>query len=152
MKEWFDPGVGRSAFKNSATSVLCPLSWPRRKANFAKGESISSDLEILYPAPKISNLNLNFKLRWRKILLLAPLNYFLLVPTWIFLGIGDSQRFLWGIPICFPCCYLLDFSLLGELHQPPKWQDLLHAPRPIFWLRMYIRLNNRNPWWLENAT
>ena len=73
----------------------------------ANGKSISSDLGILYPAPEISNPNLNFKLHWREILLLAPQNYFLLAPTWISLGIEDSQRFFWSIPLFFS---LLEFS------------------------------------------
>ena len=44
--------------------------------SLAKRKYISSDLRILYPAPKISNPNLNSKLRWHKILPLEPRNYF----------------------------------------------------------------------------
>ena len=103
-------------FLNVEMSVCCPLHRLRRKVSLAKGKSISSDIGILYPTPKISNPNLNFKLCWRKILLLEPRNYFLLTPTWILLGIGDSRRFLWGICLCFPHWGLLHFYLLGELH------------------------------------
>ena len=76
-------------FLNIATSVCCPLCRLRRKVILAKEEFISSDLGILYPAPKISKPNLSLKLHWRKILPLAPRNYFLLAPTWILLGVGD---------------------------------------------------------------
>ena len=93
--------VVTSLLKIIAMSVWCPLFRLRRKVSLAKGEPISSYIGILYPAPKISNLNFNFKLRWHKILPLAPRNYFLLAPTWIFLRIGDSWIFLWGIPLCF---------------------------------------------------
>ena len=88
-------------FKNVAMSVCCKLFRLRRKVSLAKGKSIYSDLKIIFPAPKISNTNLNFKLWSRKILLLEPRNYFLLAPTWIFLGIRYSQIFFWGIPLCF---------------------------------------------------
>ena len=80
-----------------------------KKSEPCKGTPVSSDLGKLYPAPKISNPNLNFKLRWRKILPLAPQNYFLLVPSRIFLGIVDSQRLFYGIPLCF---YPLGFTML----------------------------------------
>ena len=100
---------------NIVMSVCCPFCPIRRKVSLAKGKSISSYLGILYPAPKISSPNLNFKLCWRKILPLAPRNFFLLALTWIFLGIRDSRRFLWGIPIFFHWG-LLDLSFLGELH------------------------------------
>ena len=45
-------------------SIYCPLLRLRRKVSLAKGKPISSDLGIIYTAPKISKPNLNFKLRW----------------------------------------------------------------------------------------
>ena len=96
-------------FKNLSNVCMISTSLAHKKSDPCKGTSVSSDLGILYPAPKIPNPNLNFKLRWRKILPLAPHNYFLLVPTWIFLGIVDAQRFFWGVPLCF---YPLGFTML----------------------------------------
>ena len=80
--------------KTVATSVCCPIFCLRRKVSLEKGKSIYSYHRILYPVPKILNPNLNFKFRWRKIIPLAPRTFFLLTPTWIFLGIGDYLRFL----------------------------------------------------------
>ena len=97
---WYRGGM--VVLKNVATYVCCTLRLLRIKVSLEKGESISSDLGILYPMPKILNPNLNFKLRYREILLLAPRNHFILALTWIFLGIGYSQRFFWGILLCFP--------------------------------------------------
>ena len=77
---------------NVATSVCCPLRRLRRKLSLAKGKSISSYLGILYPIPEIPNPNLNLKLCSREILPLAPWNFFLLAPTWILLGIGESRQ------------------------------------------------------------
>ena len=107
---------GKEGFYKVATSICCPIFWIRRKTSLAKGKSISSDLGILYPAPKISNPNLNFKFCLREILPLAPRNYFLLVPNCIFLGIRDSWKFFWGIPLCF--------SLLGFTRILLSWGNI----------------------------
>ena len=87
-------------FYCSIVRLISTLS-AQKKSEPCKGKSVSSDLGILYPAPEIKNPNLNFKLRWREILPLAPRNYFLLAPTRIFLGIGDSRILFWVIPLCF---------------------------------------------------
>ena len=47
----------------------------QKKSEPCKWKSVYSDLGILYPAPKIPNPNLNFKLCWCKILLLEPRNF-----------------------------------------------------------------------------
>ena len=44
------------------------------KMSCAKSKFVSSCLGILYLAPGISNPYLNFKLRWREIIPLAPRN------------------------------------------------------------------------------
>ena len=88
---------------------LFSTSSDQNKSEPSKGKSISSDLGIIYPPQKNSNTNLNFKLCWRKILPLTPRNYFLLAPTRIFLGIGDSRGFFWGIPLFFS---LLGFTMI----------------------------------------
>ena len=92
-------------------SNICLLStWsPQKKNERCKGKYISLDLGILYPAPEISNSNLNFKLCWREMLPLVSWNYFLLVPTRILLGIVYFQRFFWRIPLWFS---LLGFNML----------------------------------------
>ena len=101
--------MGSRVFKNMETCIWCPPRRIRIKASLVKWKSFSPYIGILYPAPEISNPNFNFKLCWHKILPLSPLGYFLLDPTWILLGIGDSRRFFWGIPLCFP---LLGFTRL----------------------------------------
>ena len=136
---------GMEVFKNRNNVRLLYNFSAQKKSDPCKGKSVSSDLGIIYPTPKISNPDLNFKLRWRKILPLAPRNYFLLLPTWIFLVTGDSRRFFWGIPLCFslmvftmlllswgttwmvkwwnesfPIGVLLCFYFIGELHQSQK--------------------------------
>ena len=155
--------------KNRSNVRLLYTSSAQKKSETCKRKSVSSDLVILYPAPKIWNPNLNFKLRWCKILPLAPRNYFLLAPIRIFLGIGDSRIFLSGITLCFsPLGFtmlllswgtnymndemvkwlnkyflvgvLLCFYFLGELHQWTTRQDLLRSPWPSRRLRIYSRL------------
>ena len=97
------------SFLNRSNVHLLSTSSAQKKSDPFKGKYVSSDLRIIYPSPEIKNPNLNFKLCWIKILPLAPRNYFLLVPTWIFLGIGGSRRFFWGILLWF---YLLGFIML----------------------------------------
>ena len=156
-------------FKNLSNVCMISTLLAHKKSDLCKGTSVSSDLGILYPAPKIPNPNMNFKLRWRKILLLATQNCFLLEPTRIFLGIGDSQRLFLGIPLSFsplrftmllllwgttyfPVGVILWLSYLGELHQSPKGQDFLRSPWPSRRLRIYSRLKYLTPCWLKNAT
>ena len=143
---------GTEVFKNVATPVCCPFCCLRIKVSLAKEKSISSYIGILYPTPKISNPNLNFKLCWSEILLLAHRYYFLLVPTWILLEIWYPHKFFWRIPLCFPRLGLLGFYFLGELHQSRKGQDYLRSPQPSCWLRIYRRINTRTPCWMKHAT
>ena len=85
-------------FFNHIIIHLLSTSLAQNKSALCKGKSVSSDLGIIQPAPKIKNPNFNLKLRWRKVILLAPRNYFLLVPNRIFFWIGypvdSSQGFL----------------------------------------------------------
>ena len=104
-------------FLNVATSVCCPIFHIRKKGSLAKGKSIYSYIGILYPTPKISNPNLNLKLRWRKILPLAPRNFFLLAPTCIFFGIRDSRRFFWGIPLHPPLRFTMLLLSWGDIRK-----------------------------------
>ena len=88
-------------FNCSKVRLLSTLS-AQKKIDPCKGKSVFSDIRMHYPTSKISNSNLNFKLLWRKILPLAPRNYFRLAPNRIFLEIGDFRIFFWGILLCFP--------------------------------------------------
>ena len=92
-------------------SKVCMLSTflDQKKSDPCKGNFVSSDHGILYPAPKIKNPNLNFKLRCREIIPLAHRNFSFLTPTLIILGIEDSRRFFLGIPLCFSS---LGFTIL----------------------------------------
>ena len=110
-KQWVYLGLERRGFSNVATSVCCPLRQLRIKVRLENGGIHFFRSWNLLPCTQ------NFKLCWRKILLFAPQNFYLLEPTWVFLGIGDSRRFLLGIPLCFPRWGLLYLSFLGELHK-----------------------------------
>ena len=105
--------VGTEVFLIVATSVCCPLCRLSRKVSFAKRKYISPGPGILYPAPKISDPNLNFKLRWRKILSLAPWNYF---------PFGDNLDLPWyWIFPEIPLRYSYLFSLLGFTRLLLSW-------------------------------
>ena len=86
------------------------------KWSLQRGNLLPQILESSTPRPNFPNPNLNFKLRWHKILRLAPQDYFTfganldLSWDWIFLDIplGGSSLFSRWV--------LLDFFLLGELH------------------------------------
>ena len=108
-------------FFNCSNIRLLYTTLAQKKSYLCKGKSVSSYPGILYPAPKISNQNLNFKLCWRKILPLAPRSYFLLAPTRIFLGIGDSWILFWGIPIFFSLLWFTVLLLFWETTWMVKW-------------------------------
>ena len=64
----------REFFKILANVRILSTSSAHKKSDPWKGKSFSSDIGIIYPAPEIKKPYLNFKLRWRKILPLAPRN------------------------------------------------------------------------------
>ena len=99
----------KEGFKHCSNIFPFSTLYAHKKSEPCKEKPVSSYLGILYPAPKIWNPNLNFKLCWHKILPLAPRDYLLLSPTWIFLGIWDSRRFFSGVLLCFS---LLGFTML----------------------------------------
>ena len=109
--------MGRSFFFLNISNVdLLYTFLAKKESEPCKGKSVSSDIGILFPAPKILNANLNFKLRWRKILPLA------LRITSFWRQLGSSLGF--QIPVdssgvflfAFPCWGLLCLFFLGEIH------------------------------------
>ena len=167
--------MGRRNFKSIETSFCFPLRRLRRNVRRSKEKSVSSDLGILYPAPEIWNPNLNFKICWREILLLAPRNYFLCLQLRSSLGLVIPRDSFWGSLFAFLLWGLLCFSFAGELHEwwngeMVKWQKTilplwgftilllswgtasttkglycLHSPRPSCRLHIYRRLKYYTP-------
>ena len=95
---------------------LLSTSSAQKKSEPCKGKYVSLDIGIMYPAPKISNPNFNFKLCWREILPL-PLR---ITSFWrqlgSSLGLEISRDSSGGLLFAFTCWGLLCFSFLGELH------------------------------------
>ena len=99
-------GWKRRVKKNVATSVCYPLSRLIKTVILENMKYFYSDIRILYPAPKISNPNLNIKLRWHKILRLEPRNYFPFCANLdLLLGLEipgySSEGFLFFSPLVF---------------------------------------------------
>ena len=123
-----------------ANVCLLSTSSAQKKNDPCKGKAVSSDLGILYPALEIyKTQNLIIKLRWRKILPQTPRNYFLLVPTRIFLGIGNSQRPLLGdYSLLFPVgvypltfCWEPHISLCGFYYTSPFLGNYMYFRHPF---------------------
>ena len=115
-------------FKNVAMSVCCPLCWIRRKVRHAKGEYISSDLGVLYPATEISNPRFKFKRRWEKFSLwhLGITSFW--YPLGSYLGLVITGASYKGLLFVSPCWGLLYLSFLGEIHQHRPYC----APKTIY--------------------
>ena len=130
-RQWVDPGVGRRVFKNVANSVYYLLRHTRRRVILVKRKSISSDIGILYPVPKISNPNFNFKLIWRKILPLAPRNYF---P--------------YGANLDLPCVWIFPDITLGYsyLFSPLGFTRILLSWGTTCIFNINLKLTNKYQW------